>query len=176
VSSLNKIELIGNVGRDPESRTMQSGGKVVTFSVATSEKWKDRASGESRERTQWHRIVVFNEHLGDIAEKWVKKGSLVFVEGQMESRKFTDSAGQEREAFEVVLRPYHGTILMLGDGRGGDRESGGGRREAPQQRQGGGSGQTSWETPSGGQRQAGGGGGRSPKDLDDDIPFEAPWQ
>lgn len=175
MSSLNKLQLIGNVGRDPESRTMQSGGKVVTFSVATSEKWKDRASGENRERTQWHRIVVYNEHLGDVAEKWVKKGSKVFVEGQMESRKFTDAAGAEREAYEVVLRPYNGTILLLSDGGGGDRESGGGRREAPQQRQGGGSGQPSWETPRGGQRQAGGG-GRSPNDLDDDIPFEAPWQ
>jgi single-strand DNA-binding protein len=161
--SVNKVILVGNLGRDPEARAMQSGGKVVSFSIATSETWKDKATGERKERTQWHRIAIFNEQLGDVAERYLKKGAKVYIEGQLESRKYTDKDGVERETTEVVLRPYRGEMTML-DGRGdaGGGDSGGYRSErapaasrpAPAAR---GSSAPSWE-PAGG-------------DLDDEIPF-----
>lgn len=165
--SVNKVILIGNLGKDPEVRTMQSGGKVVSFSVATSESWNDKASGERKEKTQWHRVVIFNERLGEVAEKYLKKGMKVYLEGAIESRKFTDKDGAEREITEVVLARFRGELTML-DGRGegsGSSSDGGGYRSAPASRpatassgaRGGGSGGPSWE-PAGG-------------DLDDEIPF-----
>ncbi len=112
--SVNKVILIGNLGRDPEARTMQNGGKVVSFSIATSELWNDKASGERKDKTQWHRIAIFNEKLGEIAEKYLKKGSTVYIEGQLESRKYTDKDGAERETFEVVLSRFRGELTLLG--------------------------------------------------------------
>ncbi|MEM9716233.1 MAG: single-stranded DNA-binding protein [Pseudomonadota bacterium] len=156
--SLNKVMLIGNLGRDPEVRTFQNGGKVVNFSIATSERWRDKASGEQRERTQWHNIAVFNEPLGRIAEQYLKKGSKVFVEGQLETRKWQDQSGQDRYTTEVVLRPYTGNLTLL-DGRG---QGGGDDYGAPS---GGGMGD-SYGGQSGGYAPAGGA-----SDLDDEIPF-----
>ena len=166
--SVNKVILVGNLGRDPESRTMQSGSKVVNFSIATSETWTDRASGERKEKTQWHRIVIFNERLADVAERYLKKGAKVYIEGALESRKYTDQSGAERETTEVVLKAFRGELVML-DGRGGGE--GGGMGE-------GGGGYTPRE------RAPAGGGGAKPaargpswdapkrsNDLDDDIPF-----
>lgn len=114
--SLNKVMLIGNLGRDPEVRTFQNGGKVVNFTLATSERWKDKASGEQKERTQWHNVAIFNEPLGKITEQYLKKGSKVFVEGQLETRKWQDQSGQDRYTTEVTLRPYLGNLTLL-DGR-----------------------------------------------------------
>ncbi len=181
--SVNKVILVGNVGRDPEVRTMQNGGKVVSFSLATSETWNDRASGERKEKTQWHRIAIFNERLGEVAEKYVRKGSKLYLEGAYESRKYTDKDGHEREAFEVVLSRFRGEMTLL-DGRGdGARGEGGGgfeREERPARAGGGGRGDQrgdprgdsrggggpSWDAPPGG-----GGGGGGGRDLDDEIPF-----
>ncbi len=161
--SVNKVILVGNLGRDPEVRTFQNGGRVCNMSVATSESWKDRNSGERREKTEWHRVVIFNENLVGVAERFLRKGSKVYLEGQLETRKFTDNSGAERYTTEVVLRPYRGELTMLdgrqeggegGGGYGGGSYGGGG---------GGGGGGGSGPGPSGG----GGGGG----DLDDEIPF-----
>jgi single-strand DNA-binding protein len=158
--SVNKVILVGNLGRDPEARTMQSGGKVVSFSIATSESWNDKASGERKEKTQWHRIAIFNEKLGEIAERYLKKGSKVYLEGSLESRKFTDKDGMERETTEVVLARFRGELTLL-DSRSGDSGGDGGysrppaaaRQAAAPARSGG----PSWEAPS--------------SDLDDEIPF-----
>ncbi len=169
--SVNKVILVGNLGKDPETRTMQNGGKVVSFSMATSETWNDKASGERKEKTQWHRIAIFNERLGEVAEKYLKKGMKIYLEGQLESRKYTDKDGQERETTEVVLQRFRGELTMLdgrGGGEGGYGGEGGGYRSdrAPTSRPaaapaarggGGGGGGPSWE-PAGG-------------DLDDEIPF-----
>jgi len=164
--SVNKVILVGNLGRDPEARTMQNGGKVVSFSIATSESWNDKMSGERRDKTQWHRIVIFNEKLGEIAEKYLKKGAKVYIEGSIESRKYTDKDGQERETTEIVLNRFRGELTMLdrmGDGAGSgggdsyrnDRPAPGGASR-PAARAGA-SAAPSWE-PAGG-------------DLDDEIPF-----
>jgi single-strand DNA-binding protein len=166
--SVNKVILVGNLGRDPESRTMQNGGKVVSFSIATSETWNDKNSGERKEKTQWHRIAIFNEKLGEVAEKYLKKGAKVYLEGALESRKYTDKDGVERETTEVVLARFRGELTMLdgrGEGGGGFGGGDGGYRSeraapaarAPATGRGGGSGAPSWE-PAGG-------------DLDDEIPF-----
>jgi single-strand DNA-binding protein len=173
--SVNKVILVGNLGRDPEVRNMQSGDRVVSFSIATSESWSDRASGERKERTQWHRIAIFNQKLGEIAEKFLKKGSKVYLEGQLESRKYTDKDGNEREVTEVVLSRFRGELTLL-DGRGGGGEMGeggggfaGGRSSGGYERsggdrapasRGGGGGGGGWDKPKGGA-----------SDLDDDIPF-----
>ena len=123
--SLNRVTLIGNLGRDPEVRSFQNGGRVANFSIATSERWKDRNSGEQRERTEWNRIAVLNDNLINVVERYLRKGSKVYVEGQLETRKWTDQSGQERYTTEVVLRPYRGELVML-DARenGGQQESG----------------------------------------------------
>ncbi|GIX10104.1 single-stranded DNA-binding protein [Elioraea sp.] len=162
--SVNKVILVGNLGRDPEVRTMQqTGGRVVTFSVATSESWTDRSSGERKEKTQWHRIAIYNEKLGEIAEKYLRKGSKVYVEGSLESRKYTDKDGNEREIFEVVIGRFRGDLTLL-DGRGGgagaEDEAGGyaPRQPATAASRGGGRAGGGWEPKKGG-------------DLDDDIPF-----
>jgi single-strand DNA-binding protein len=149
--SVNKVILVGNLGRDPEIRSTQDGTKIANLSVATSESWKDKNSGERREKTEWHRVVIFNERLADVAEKYLKKGSKVYVEGALQTRKWTDQSGQERYSTEVVLQRFRGELTML-DGRGG---GGAGGAE-------GGEG-FSEPAPSG---RAGGG-----ADLDDDIPF-----
>ena len=123
--SVNKVILIGNLGRDPEVRTFQNGGKVCNFSLATSESWKDNNTGERQERTSWHNIAIFNDRLAEIAEQYLKKGSQIYVEGQLETRKWQDQAGNDRYTTEVVLRRYRGELTMLG-GRNDDlpRESG----------------------------------------------------
>ena len=166
--SVNKVILIGNLGRDPEVRTFQNGGKVCNLRIATSENWKDKQSGERREKTEWHSVAIFNENIARIAEQYLKKGSKVYIEGQLETRKWQDQSGQDRYSTEVVLRNFGGTLTLLdgrdGGGGGGGRESddgyGGGDQGGGYQ---GGSGGSS----GGGSR--GGGGGRN--DLDDEIPF-----
>jgi single-strand DNA-binding protein len=150
--SVNKVILIGNLGRDPEVRSMQDGNKIVQLSVATSEQWKDRNSGERKERTEWHRVVIFNDRLADVAEKYLRKGSKVYLEGQLQTRKWTDKEGQDRYTTEVVLGRFRGELTML-DGRG----DGGG---------GGGDYGSSDSSGGGGRAPAGSGG-----DLDDEIPF-----
>ncbi|GHG09431.1 single-stranded DNA-binding protein [Paracoccus aerius] len=158
--SVNKVILIGNLGRDPEIRTFQNGGKVANLRIATSEQWKDRNTGERKERTEWHSVAIMSEGLVNVVERFLKKGSKVYVEGQLETRKWQDQSGQERYTTEVVLRGFNGTLQML-DGReggagGGGRDSGGGYDDYER----GGS-------SSGGGSQ--GGGSRS--DYDDEIPF-----
>ena len=120
--SVNKVILIGNLGRDPEVRTFQNGGKVCNFSIATSETWKDRNSGERQERTNWHNIAIFNENLSQIAEQYLRKGSKVYVEGQLETRKWQDQAGNDRYTTEVVLRNFRGELTLL-DGRSENNNS-----------------------------------------------------
>jgi single-strand DNA-binding protein len=166
--SLNKVMLIGNLGRDPESRSFQNGGKVVELRVATSEQWKDRTSGERQERTEWHTVKVFQENAANFAERYLRKGSKVFVEGQLETRKWQDQSGQDRYSTEVVIRPFNGQLTSLdapgGQGGGGDRggaSAGGGSRGGWSQGEAGGGGK------SGGT----GGAGGFADDLDDDIPF-----
>ena len=177
--SVNKVILIGNLGKDPEVRSMQSGGKVCNLSVATSESWKDKMSGERKERTEWHRVVIFNENLINVAERFLKKGSKVYLEGQIETRKWADQAGVEKYSTEVVLRPFRGELTLLdsreGGGGGGGYGGGGGDY--------GGGGGGGYGGPSGGRGSGGGGfgggsgggggGGFTPSgpDLDDEIPF-----
>ena len=120
--SVNKVILIGNLGRDPEVRTFQNGGKVCNFSIATSETWKDRNSGERQERTNWHNIAIFNENLAQIAEQYLRKGSKVYIEGQLETRKWQDQAGNDRYTTEVVLRNFRGELTLL-DGRSENNNS-----------------------------------------------------
>jgi len=123
---LNKVQLIGNLGQDPEVRTMQNGGRVVTLSIATSESWKDNRSGERRERTEWHKVVIFNEGLGDIVEKYLTKGSKVYVEGTLRTRKWQDQSGADRYSTEIHLSPYNGQVVFMPGGKkNGDRATGG---------------------------------------------------
>ena len=116
--SVNKVILVGNLGRDPEIRNTQDGKRIATFSIATSETWKDRATGERKEKTEWHRVVVFNDGLSSVVEKYVRKGSKLYIEGQLQTRKWTDDAGQEKYTTEVVLTGFKGELAML-DGRSG---------------------------------------------------------
>ena len=157
--SVNKVILIGNLGRDPEVRRTQAGDAIVHLSVATSENWRDKASGERREKTEWHRVVIFNDRLGEVAQKFLKKGSKVFLEGQLQTRKWTDQGGQEKYTTEVVLQRYRGELTLL-DARGSTDEGGGGAYE---ERGGGAAPAAGGE---GGGAARGGGG-----DLDDEIPF-----
>lgn len=113
MSSVNKVILIGNLGKDPEIRSFQNGGRVASFSIATSESWKDKTSGEKKEKTEWHRVSVFNEHIVGVVERYLKKGAKVYIEGQLETRKWTDKEGQEKYTTEVVLRPFRGELTML---------------------------------------------------------------
>ena len=119
MSSVNKVILIGTLGRDPESRFMQSGDKVVNMSIATSEKWKDRQTGERKEKTEWHRVVIFDPNLAEIADKYLKKGSPVYLEGQLQTRKWTDQSGVEKFSTEIVLQKFRGSIVLLGKSGGG---------------------------------------------------------
>ena len=170
--AVNKATLIGNLGRHPEVRSFQNGGKVVNLRIATSETWRDRTSGERKERTEWHSVAIFNEALGKIAEQYLKKGSTVYIEGQLETRKWQDQSGQDKYTTEVVLRPYSGNLTLLG-GRG-DGGSGGGsggyddRGGYDEGGQGGGGGYGGSRGGAGG-ASGSGGGGRS--DMDDEIPF-----
>ncbi|MCE0743193.1 single-stranded DNA-binding protein [Acetobacter sicerae] len=178
--SVNKVILVGNLGRDPEIRTSQNGQKIVSLSVATSDTWNDRASGERRERTEWHRVVVFNDRLADVAERFLRKGRKVYLEGVLQTRKWTDQSGQEKYTTEVVLDRFRGELVLL-DGRGsGEGDEGGGYGGGSDA--GGGFGGSS-----GGSRRIAGGGGAAPRnsapaspggwdapggnDLDDEIPF-----
>lgn len=166
--SVNKVILIGNLGADPDIKRTQDGRPIANLSIATSDTWKDKNTGERREKTEWHRVVVFNEGLCRVIENYVKKGSKVYIEGQLQTRKWQDNEGKDRWSTEVVLQNYNGVLTML-DGRN-DNQGGGGGYD-----QGGGSfGQSG---PSGGQGQMGGGnqgggfGGPSGGDIDDEIPF-----
>lgn len=175
--SLNKVMLIGNLGRDPEVRSFPNGGKVCNLRIATSERWRDKSTGENREKTEWHQVSVFSEGLVRVCEQYLRKGSKVFVEGQLQTRKWQDQSGADRYSTEVVLQGFNGTLTML-DGRG---EGGGGGNSGGGYDQGGGGG--------GGYDQGGGGygggsgggggnygggsqgGGGGSSDLDDEIPF-----
>ncbi|MBI0538732.1 single-stranded DNA-binding protein [Roseomonas sp. KE2513] len=176
--SMNKVLLIGRLGNDPEPRTFQNGGGVVSFSLATSERWTDRTSGERQERTEWHRVSVFTEGLRDVVEKYLSKGDLVSIEGKLETRKWTDAQGTDHYSTEVVLRPFRGELIMLGSpNQSGDREARGeagasaegGERPA----QGNTRGRGRQRARAGAAAGAGGGSGwDAPKaDLDDDVPF-----
>ncbi len=158
--SVNKVILVGNLGQDPEVRSMQSGDRVASFSVATSENWKDKASGERKEKTEWHRVAIFNQGLVKITESYLRKGSKVYLEGQLETRKWQDKEGQDRYSTEVVLRNFGGTLTML-DSKGGggssfqDNSAGGYESGAPQQ-----------------QAASAGGAPSAPVDeMEDEIPF-----
>ena len=120
---LNKATIIGNLGKDPEVRTAQSGSQIINFSVATTENWTDKSSGDKKERTNWHNIVIFNEPVGKVAEKYLKKGSKVYLEGAIETRKYQDRDGNDRYTTEIVLRPFNGSLILLGDKDGGNRSS-----------------------------------------------------
>jgi single-strand DNA-binding protein len=163
--SVNKVILVGNLGRDPEIRSTQDGTRVANLSIATSENWRDKASGERKERTEWHRVVIFNDKLVEIVEKYLKKGAKVYLEGALQTRKWTDNSGQERYSTEVVLQRYRGELTML-DGRSGGEGGAGYADEPPAQ-----------EFAAAGGRSAGAGaprgGERRPavQDLDDEIPF-----
>ncbi|WP_435258795.1 single-stranded DNA-binding protein [Thioclava sp. FR2] len=177
--SVNKVILIGNLGRDPEVRSFQNGGKVVNLRIATSETWRDRNTGEKKERTEWHSVAIFNEPLAKIAEQYLRKGSTVYIEGQLETRKWQDQSGQDRYTTEVVLRPYAGNMTLLGGrgdggasgGGGGGYDDRGGYDDYGSGSGGGGGygGGSSGGGGRGGDRGPSGGGGRP--DLDDEIPF-----
>lgn len=158
--SVNKVILIGNLGRDPEVRTFQNGGKVCNLRIATSETWKDRSSGERRERTEWHSVAIFNENLARLAEQYLRKGSKVYIEGKLETRKWQDQSGQDRYSTEVVLRPYAGELTFLDsrEGSGGGGQTGGSS----------GGGYGGYES---GPSDMGGGGPAPSRDMDDEIPF-----
>lgn len=123
MSSVNKVIILGHVGKDPEIRTMQNGNRVCSMNVATSESWKDKASGERKEKTEWHRVVIFNENLLSVAERFLRKGSKVYLEGQLETRKWTDTSGVEKYTTEVVMRQYRGEIVLLDKAEGGNDAS-----------------------------------------------------
>ena len=164
--SVNKVILIGNLGADPEVRSFQNGGQVCNLSVATSENWKDRNTGERREKTEWHRVAIFNENLVRLAQQYLRKGSKVYLEGQLETRKWQDQSGQDRYTTEVVLRPFRGEMTFLdgrdgGTGGGQGGFSGGGQGGYGGGNQGGGG----FGGPQGGPGGPGGG------DMDDEIPF-----
>jgi single-strand DNA-binding protein len=172
--SVNKVIIVGNLGRDPEVRSFGNGGKVVNLRIATSENWRDKQTGERKERTEWHSVAIYNEALGKIAEQYLKKGSTVYIEGQLETRKWQDQSGADRYTTEVVLRQFRGELTLLGGRDGGSGGGGGGyddRGGYDEGGQGGGYGGGSTGGPSGGRSSGGApsGGGRS--DMDDEIPF-----
>lgn len=127
MSSVNKAIVVGTLGRDPEVKSLQNGSKICNLSVATSERWRDKQSGEQKEKTEWHRVTIWNEGLVGIAERFLRKGSKVYLEGQLETRKYTDSSGAERFTTEIVLKAYRGELVMLGDPKGSRDDDGGGR-------------------------------------------------
>ena len=173
MAGVNKVILVGRLGKDPEVRNFQNGGRVVNLRLATSERYKDR-EGNPQERTEWHAVAIFNEKLGEIAEKYLRKGSEVYIEGALETRKWQDQSGQDRYTTEIVLRQYRGEIALLGGRSGGGEmgEPGEGGSSYGGGRSSGGGGR-SWDNGGGGGGRSSGGGGRAPAkaDLDDDIPF-----
>lgn len=183
--SVNKVIIVGNLGRDPESRTFQNGGKVVNLRIATSETWKDRNTGERKERTEWHSVAIFNEGLANVAERYLRKGSKVYIEGQLQTRKWQDQNGQDRYSTEIVLQGFNSVLTMLDGAPGGGGGAGGGARDdwggGDSDFGGGGSGsggfgQTRGGGTSGGGNNAGGSSfgqtrGGFADDLDDDVPF-----
>lgn len=184
--SLNKVMLIGNLGQDPEVRSFQNGGKVCNLRIATSEQWKDRNTGERQERTEWHTVAIFSEGLINVCENYLKKGSKVFIEGKLQTRKWQDQNGQDRYSTEVVLRGFDGTLTMLDGPGGGQRggggggggnygggQSGGGYGGGSGGGYGGGNqgGYGGGQSGESGNQGGGSGGGSNYDDLDDDIPF-----
>ena len=188
--SVNKVILVGNLGRDPESRSFQNGGKVVNLRIATSESWKDRNSGERKEKTEWHSVAIFNEGLANVAERFLRKGSKVYIEGQLQTRKWQDQNGQDKYSTEIVLQGFNSVLTMLdgpngGQGGGGGGRSGGGNDWGGGDDFGGGSsgsygggsrGGSSGGASGGGRGgfgggQSGGPGGGFADDIDDDVPF-----
>lgn len=172
--SVNKVILVGNLGRDPETRRLGSGDPVVNLRLATSETWKDKASGERKERTEWHSVVIYNENLARVAEQYLRKGSKVYIEGSLQTRKWTDNSGVEKYTTEVVLQRFRGEMTIL-DGRGGgggdfvsDDEGSSGGQVSRGGDYGGGRSQGGERRPA---PASSGGGGRGNYDLDDDIPF-----
>jgi single-strand DNA-binding protein len=169
MAGVNKVILVGNLGKDPEVRTSQDGTKIVNFTLATSETWNDRASGERKEKTEWHRVVIFNENVANVAEKYLRKGRKVYVEGSLQTRKWTDQSGQEKYTTEVVISRFRGDLQLIdsraeGDAGGAGESSGGyqPRERAPAR-----------GAPSGGAKSGGAPSWDAPKgnDLDDEIPF-----
>lgn len=170
MAGVNKVILVGNLGKDPETQSFSNGGAAVKFSLATSESWRDKTTGERKDKTEWHNVVIYNEPLGKIASQYLKKGSKVYLEGAIQSRKFQDNAGNERTTTEVVLQRFRGELTLL-DGRGEGGGGGGGG-------DGGGGGYGARDTgggyPTPAKKPAFGGGGSGPgafDDLDDDVPF-----
>jgi len=170
--SVNKVIIVGNLGRDPEVRSFQNGGRVVNLNVATSETWRDKQSGERKDRTEWHRVSILNENLAKVAEQYLKKGSKVYIEGQLETRKWTDQSGAEKYTTEIVLRPYRGELTLL-DGREGGGGSGGydDRGGYDDAGAGYGGGRAAGGGMGGGGMSGGGMGGGARADMDDEIPF-----
>ena len=169
--SVNKVILVGNLGRDPEIRSTQDGMRIANLNLATSESWRDKMSGERKEKTEWHRVVIFNERLVEVAEKYLRKGSKIYVEGQLQTRKWTDQQGQERYTTEVALQRFRGELTML-DGAGGGRGGGAGAMEGGYDE--GFSGGPGDSPRYGGTGTSGGGAARgrtATNDLDDEIPF-----
>ncbi|WP_046900977.1 MULTISPECIES: single-stranded DNA-binding protein [Gluconobacter] len=190
--SVNKVILVGNLGKDPEVRNTQSGGKVVNLTIATSETWNDRQSGERRERTEWHRVVIFNDRLGDVAERFLRKGRKVYLEGELRTRKWTDQSGQERYTTEVTIDRFRGELVLLDSNRSGGDEGGGfdgggssygggsnngggfggGNRSGGSEGGFGGGSRSSGGSAGGASGSRGGGWDAPPdNDLDDEIPF-----
>ena len=178
--SVNKVILVGNLGRDPESRSFQNGGKVVNLRIATSESWKDRNSGERKEKTEWHTVKVFNEGLANVAERYLRKGSKVYIEGQLQTRKWQDQQGQDKYSTEIVLQGFNSVLTMLdgapgqgggGGSRGGDDWSGGDDTFAGQSSGRGGGGNFNAGGQRSGAARGNDFGGGFADDLDDDVPF-----
>jgi single-strand DNA-binding protein len=166
MSSVNKVILIGNLGRDPEVRTFANGGKVCNLRIATSETWKDKSSGEKKERTEWHSVAIMSEPLANLAERYLKKGSKVYLEGQLETRKWQDQSGADKYSTEVVLRPFNSTMTFLDGPSGGQGGHGDGGQRGGHDQAGGAGG-------SRGMAAHGQGGGNA---LDDEIPFMCEWR
>jgi single-strand DNA-binding protein len=162
--SVNKVILVGNLGKDPEVRRMQNGNPVVNLSVATSDSWRDKATGERKEKTEWHRVVIFSEGLAKVAEQYLKKGSKVYIEGALQTRKWTDKDGVEKYSTEIVLQGFNSTLTMLDGARGGERSGGGDYA-------GGDSGSDFGASRPAARQPAMAGGGGKRGDLDDEIPF-----
>ncbi|HEY8604790.1 single-stranded DNA-binding protein [Tsuneonella suprasediminis] len=173
--SLNKVMLIGNLGADPEVRSFQNGGKVCNLRIATSETWKDR-DGQRQERTEWHTVAIFSEGLVNVAENYLRKGSKVYIEGQLQTRKWQDQSGNDRYSTEIVLRGFNGTLTMLDGAPGGGGQRGGGNGGGGDWNRGGSGGGSAggggnWGQSGGGSSGGGSGGGSNYDDLEDDIPF-----
>ena len=174
--SVNKVIIVGNLGRDPEVRSFPNGGKVVNLRIATSETWRDKASGERKERTEWHSVAIFNEPLGKIAEQYLRKGSTVYIEGQLETRKWQDQSGNDRYTTEVVVRPFRGELTLLGGRNDGGSGGGGGGAGGGYDDRGGYDDYQGGGSSGGGSARGGSSGGGAPSgggrsDMDDEIPF-----